>query len=342
MKLDGLLRALGAPVLDAEEETFELFSQDLPSQNLGFIDSRASTLELTVAGRDLTIHQSPGILSSNRAGGTTGAVVWKITPPFAEWLASPSNPLFTHGVLSPSSVVVELGCGISGIVALLLAPRIARYVLTDQPYVAKLVEQNLAENNNNSYQQSTTSSSAKASARGNKSPRATPTSTPRAGRSALFRPPVAARNVSRDGNATAGRKKTTHFTPLDWETDEVTPSLTGVREAPSFDVVVACDCIYNEALVEPFVTTCVDLCRLRGRAAAAEAEAEQALLLPCVCVVAQQLRDPLVFEAWATRFATSFHTWRVPDEWLVPGLRSNSGFVVHVGVLKGDITLEAV
>jgi hypothetical protein len=54
-------------------ETFELFAQDPPSQNLGFIDSRATTLELTIAGRDLTIHQSPSVLSSNRAGGTTGA-----------------------------------------------------------------------------------------------------------------------------------------------------------------------------------------------------------------------------------------------------------------------------
>ena len=49
-------------------------------------------------------------------------------------------------MLSPSSLALELGCGISGLVALLLAPRIARYVLTDQPYVAKLVEQNVAEN----------------------------------------------------------------------------------------------------------------------------------------------------------------------------------------------------
>ena len=120
MTLQSFLRALGAPVQDAEEggrmerpsraqipiytyflprrnnthlptlpihvclhseltplavalETFELFSQDLPSQNLGFIDPKAATVELTIAGRDLTVHQSPSILSSNRAGGTTGA-----------------------------------------------------------------------------------------------------------------------------------------------------------------------------------------------------------------------------------------------------------------------------
>lgn len=54
-------------------ESFLLFSQDLPSQDLGFVDAKATTLELTVAGKDMTIRQSPTLLSSNRAEGTTGA-----------------------------------------------------------------------------------------------------------------------------------------------------------------------------------------------------------------------------------------------------------------------------
>ena len=242
-------------------------------------------------------------------------VLWKITPLFAEWLASSTNPLFTHNVLTPTSLACELGCGISALVALLLAPRIARYVLTDQPYVAKLVEQNLAENNTAS------SSAAK---------------------------PAAAAAVARAGGRSRGRKEAASssssgrarigFAPLDWETDVVTSALAGPG-AGSFDVVVACDCIYNEALVEPFVATCVDVCRLRGDGGGAEREEEQQ---PCVCVVAQQLRDPLIFEAWATRFVRSFHAWRVPDELLVEGLRSSRGFVVHVGVLKGVIDLEAI
>ncbi|KAK4121748.1 hypothetical protein N657DRAFT_682807 [Parathielavia appendiculata] len=321
MKLSGFLKALGALVQDVEEETFELFAQDLPSQNLGFVDNKASSLELTnIAGQDFHITQSPTILSSNRAGGTTGAVVWKITPLFAEWLSSPSNPLFTHGLLSPSSLVLELGCGISGLVALLLGPRISRYVLTDQSYVARLVEQNIAENRHRP------ASAAAKTVRPSKTRPAPPS---RRGSPA----PVSAGNVSRDRGGAAG----IHFTPLDWETDQVTSALTGSAEAKSFDVVVACDCIYNEALVEPFVSTCVDLCRLRAGEISQDADEE-----PCVCVIAQQLRDPLVFEAWLTRFAKSFHTWRVPDGLLSQGLRSNSGFVVHVGVLKDAISLEVV
>ncbi|KAK4032492.1 ribosomal lysine N-methyltransferase 5 [Parachaetomium inaequale] len=334
MKVHSLLRALGAPVQDAEEETFDLFAQDLPSQNLGFIDSRATTLELTIAGRDLAITQSPGVLSSNRAGGTTGAVIWKITPLFAEWLASPTNPFFTHRLLSPSSLVLELGCGISGLVALLLAPRIARYVLTDQPYVAKLLEQNISQN--------LTASSTpvkKTTGRSSKSPRTTPPTGARRGS------PANGRKETATAGPVPGRNGI-HFTPLDWETDQVTPALTGGGEAKkkSFDVVVACDCIYNEALVEPFVATCVDLCRLRAAADLGEGDEAE----PCVCVIAQQLRDPVVFEAWAARFAQSFHMWRVPDEMLGAGLKSGSGFVVHVGVLRdgggggGGISLEAI
>jgi hypothetical protein len=50
-----------------------VFSQEIPSQSLGFIDAHASSLEISVAGYDLTIHQSPGLLNSTRKEGTTGA-----------------------------------------------------------------------------------------------------------------------------------------------------------------------------------------------------------------------------------------------------------------------------
>jgi hypothetical protein len=55
------------------QEAFLLFSQSIPSQNLGFVDSKAAALDITIGERDLTIHQSPTILSSTRNGGTTGA-----------------------------------------------------------------------------------------------------------------------------------------------------------------------------------------------------------------------------------------------------------------------------
>ena len=54
-------------------ESFLLFSQSIPSQNLGFVDPKATVLDLIINDRDLNIRQSPTILSSTRSGGTTGA-----------------------------------------------------------------------------------------------------------------------------------------------------------------------------------------------------------------------------------------------------------------------------
>ncbi|KAL7627601.1 Ribosomal protein lysine methyltransferase [Parahypoxylon ruwenzoriense] len=272
-------------------ETFLLFSQAIPSQNLGFIDPRSTTLNLNVAGRDYVIHQSPTIL--NRPGSTTGAVVWKITPLVADWLATPENLLQTSGILSHSSSVLELGCGISGLVGLSLAPLVARYILTDQAYVARLVEKNIDEN-----------------VIANKPRTPGPTSQRRRGKSSLVRPQIELR-----------------FRPLDWELDEVTPSLTGTENVKSFDIVIACDCIYNDALIQPLVQACADACKLRSAD-------ENAVDRPTVCLVAQQLRDPEIFEAWIKEFTKHFCAWRIPENVLSEELRSNPGFVVHLGVLK--------
>ncbi|TVY65520.1 Diaminohydroxyphosphoribosylamino-pyrimidine deaminase [Lachnellula suecica] len=289
MPLSTLLAALGPEIVDPEEESFLLFSQSIPSQNLGFVDSKATSLDLTIGDRDLTILQSPTILSSNRGGGTTGAVVWKITPLFASWITAPSNVLFKQGILDGSSSVLELGCGISGIIGLTLAPRVAEYVLTDQDYVMKLLNQNLAEN----FQSTSSASSSK-------------------GRKSSAKP-------KRGSTFTESTQKSSNVIAkaLDWETDEVTASLSG---AGSFEVIIACDCIYNDALIQPLVQTCVDACKLR-------VGGEQT-----VCVVAQQLRSAEVFEGWLKAFHAAFRVWRVPDEELVDGLKEDSGFVLLVNL----------
>ena len=109
-----------------------------------------------------------------------------------------------------------------------------------------------------------------------------------------------------------------YFRPLDWESDAVTEALA----APGtfFDVVLACDCVYNEALVPPFVDTCADACRLK------EAQGQG----KAVCVVAQQLRDDGVFREWLSAFMERFTVWRVPED-LAGDMKD--GFVLHVGVL---------
>ncbi|KAF3767741.1 hypothetical protein M406DRAFT_328799 [Cryphonectria parasitica EP155] len=282
-------------------EVFLLFSQSRPqAQNLGFVDPRATTLELTINGRDLAVTQSPAVLSSNRAGGTTGAVVWKVTPLFASWLSSgagssgsssnsSSNVLARAGLLTSASTILELGCGVSALVGLATAPLVRRYILTDQQYVARFVEQNIEQNR-----------------------RSLPT-------------------------RAAGDNLTFHA--LDWELDTPTPALC----VP--DLVVACDCIYNEALITPFVQTCADACRLRssenerggGGGGGSGTDRNVVERRPCVCVVAQQLRDPDVFEGWLKEsMRKGFRVWRVPDAELPEGLRTSSGFVVHIGILSEE------
>lgn len=293
MGVDNLILALGEEIADPGEETFLLFSQSIPSQNLGFIDAKATSLELTVSDNDLTITQSPGLLSSNRAGGTTGAVVWKITPLIAEWITLNDNVLFKHGVLDLDSQVLELGCGISGIVPIVLLSKIARYIATDQEYVFKLLKQNIEGN----------------------LPKQKPSTKQKAvGKSS-------AASVSRD------QQSNIDIIALDWETSSVSnlSALIGTGsgcKAQGINVVLACDCIYNEALIEPFVRTCVDLCQPAPAST------------PTVCVIAQQLRSDLVFQAWLSAFHIVFRVWRVPHEFLIEGLREGSGFVVHIGYLR--------
>lgn len=234
--------------------------------------------------------------------------MWKITPVFADWISRPDNILFSSGILTSHSTVVELGCGISAVVGLVLAPKISSYVLTDQSYVSRLVEQNIGENRD------TLTTKHEVAGKGVKN-------------SSNSRKPKGGGSGVRGALSSAPGRLT--FRPLDWETDTVSPSLTGSETMRSFDAVLCCDCIYNEALVNPLVQTCADICKLRAD------DSHDDGALPCVCIVAQQLRDPDVFETWLTRFARDFEVWRVPDPHLVDGLRSNSGFAVHIGILKG-------
>jgi len=223
--------------------------------------------------------------------------VWKITPLFATWITSPDNPLFKHGVLDTSSSVLELGCGISGIIGLALSPLVQHYTLTDQEYVMKLLNQNLLGN-----MLSTSASASK-------------------GRKSKPRPQKGLATGKSSSNVTARL--------LDWVTDEVSSVVAGLEGGKrSFDAVIACDCIYNDALIPPLVQTCVDACQLR------KLQVEDSESEPTVCIIAQQLRSPEVFENWLKAFHKVFRVWRLPDTHLTNELASNSGFVIHVGVLR--------
>ncbi|CAG8890953.1 unnamed protein product [Penicillium egyptiacum] len=309
-------------VIDVDEESFLLFAQDIPSNNLGMINPRAPAVEISINGNEYTIHQSPSLLSSHRAGGTTGAVLWKITPLFAEWITNLSNPLWTNAILSHTSTVAELGTGISALVALVLASSVRHYIATDQEYVRKLFRTNLDANASVSVSSSDNKSRAKGKSKGFKSSKSKSSSTAR---------PLD--NIS--------------FTTLDWETDQAASLKECMdpdeahgqyeedkgEEDKGFDLLLSCDCVYNEALVAPFVRTCAEICRLRP-AYVAGSDESRPRRSPTVCIIAQQQRSPDVFEAWLRETMREFRVWRLSDDVLGEGLKSGSGYLVHLLLVR--------
>ncbi|UNI21915.1 Ribosomal protein lysine methyltransferase, variant 2 [Purpureocillium takamizusanense] len=274
-------------------------------------------------------------------------VLWRVTPLFASWLATPNTEGTRNHILSllrrPRPSVVELGCGISPLCALALRPLVSSYLLTDQPYVQRLVTKNLAAN---------------------PPPASHPSSSHKIPSSKRIRGGVAA--AATDQQQQHGHVR---FQPLDWETDQVTADLASPH-GDSFDAVVACDCVFNYALIAPFVQTCADVCALRRTSSSSSSHSYSQPSSsrndghggsgqqdqhhqprraddddddddagdedgdPCLCIVAQQLRNDDVFLEWLRAFSDRFNVWRVPEDVLPEGLRPGDGFVVHVGVLK--------
>ncbi|KAG9770814.1 hypothetical protein KCU88_g6520, partial [Aureobasidium melanogenum] len=278
---------LGPPVQDAEEETFLLYTQDIPSNNLGMVDAKAETVEIEIGGHDYVLRQSPGLLTSNRAGGTTGAALWKITPLLASWLASLPPLLRDLGALHSESTVVELGCGVAGLLGLVLSRVVGCYVLTDQEYVMKYLKENILMNT--------------------------------AARKSVTR------TSNRKGNAQRYQPRDNlSLVPLDWETTDVGILTSTIGPQGSIDLLVLCDCVYNDFLVSPLVQTCIDICRL-GTTADKNT----------IVLIAQQLRADSICELFLATLMKHFDVWRVQDAKISAELRSGSGYVVHLATLKG-------
>lgn len=265
-------------------ETFLLFSHDIPSNNLGFIDPKRDNIEIEIAGHDYVLRQSPGLLASNRERGTTGAVIWKITPLLAAWLSS--SPSLLVGMLHEGAVVVELGCGLAGLIGLVVSQLVRCYVLTDQEYVMKYLKENIAANIRHATEGS--------------------------------------KSTKRKNQLKKARLEHSLSTmPLDWETDDAENLKAAIPPEASIDLLVLCDCVYNDFLIRPLVSMCADICRLGSSETTTT-----------VVLIAQQLRSDSVFEEFLGTLMNDFDVWRVPDEKISPSLRSGSGYSVHLATLK--------
>ncbi|KAI9655434.1 MAG: Ribosomal protein lysine methyltransferase [Alyxoria varia] len=294
--LSSLLETAGIEIEDAEEETFIVFSGNSESsQDLGMVGPKSDNLEISINGSEFDIFQSPKILASTRNQGTTGFVVWKASLKLASWLKSPQNVLFRRGLLSQQSTILELGCGVSPVVGLSVVPRVSKFIATDQDHVLKALKQNIDEN-----------------------------------RGAL--------------NTSRSRKNPLHPSPellvkhLDWELHDLDrlAHCLGQDGVPDkqirrrgIDMVTACDCVYNEYLMEPFVKACVSVCKARN-----EALHEDSTEQPTFCLIAQQLRSSDIFELWLKTMLRHFHVFKMPPEEAGPEFAEGCGFVIHLAVLK--------
>ena len=176
------------------------------------------------------------------------------------------------------ATVIELGCGITGLLGVLLAPRVSNYILTDQGYVLKALRENVHNN--------------------------TSLALPKGNKQAVVVP------------------SGLHIVELDWEADSPTSILQNIPSAKGVDLVLVCDCVYNEHLIRPLVQTMRDLCTLPPPDH------------PSIVMVAQQLRSDTVLEEFLEALLQHFTVWRVPDSKLSKSLQTGSGYVVHFAQLR--------
>lgn len=224
--------------------------------------------------------------------------------------------------------------------ALALGPWVRHYIATDQEYVYRLLRENLNANRDLAYRYRNTG-------KGGKSGRVGAGAGAGAGQKKRGASSSSAKKGQAESNIT--------FTALDWELDDpgllkqnagLLTTLNGQNsndnedeEDNGFDLLLSCDCIYNEALVTPFIRTCADICRLRPPYNPDDEEESSngnKKLKPTICIIAQQQRSPDVFEAWLEEAMRMFWVWRLGDEVLGEGLRDGTGYVVHLLLLRGD------
>lgn len=248
------------------------------------IDEKSNVLNIEVAGNNYEIRQSLGLLTSSNTEGTTGAALWKITPIVANWLADQRSVLWSNGILHSQAIVIELGCGISGLLGYALAGHVARCVLTDQKSILKLLEANVTSNISN-----------------------------------ISTTPHKTTSKRRKGNP--GKTPQIYVQELNWESNDENPLADMLHHDQTVDLIVLCDCVYNDFLIGPLTRTCEALCERYGN--------EDTVLL-----IAQQLRSDEVLSEFLHALSKKFRVWRLDEPYTHPDLRGNSGFAVHLACLK--------
>ncbi|KAK9357002.1 hypothetical protein V1523DRAFT_400260 [Lipomyces doorenjongii] len=294
---------------------------------------------------EFEINQSLELLNSQQENSTTGAVLWQITPLFAEWLLTPGtvfhNLLFGKRESGSGLDVIEIGAGTSGILACALSLALfahyendlktGSYIATDQSHILLMLKKNMGSNIPTIQQMA-----AHLMHRAKATPYNSVTiATHDKNSQDDTRECKGHSNMRRKANQDlhAHKSRGSHSSEsersgprievleLDWEHAKTdinyihdclwTSQDDAIVAKKDFDMVVACDTVYNDFLIAPFVNT---LKLLAG---------ENTHIL-----LGMQLRSHDVHETFLREAqSNSLHVWHVLPEHLSEPMQS--GFAVY-------------
>lgn len=280
-----------------------------PPPSLGFLNRTSTNLTVAIGGDEFELAQSPGLLNSSHRDGTTGAVVWRLSIPLAEWLQRCISGEIRGGdrVLTNDARVLELGCGIAGLLAMAVGPRVKRWIATDVESVMRGLRGNLKENLANEWEEVDGGSSFVQKAK-----------------------KAAKKKSSTTSTAEFGRIDTVR---LHWEEDDVaTMPIFKDDEALPLDMIVSCDCVYNSVLIPHLLSTLVDVSNLSLNSGGK---------MPKVLVV-MEIRAEDVLEVWVNEFHKYFNGGVVTEEVLGDDWKERGGVngVAFLGILREEFVLK--
>lgn len=258
------------------DHIFDLYISHPPEsdQDLGYVNRKYDdiTVTLSQSNIDVNIRQSLSQLASGTQSSSTGFVCWQTSPRLIDWIISePKCPLYDC-FQKPHLKVVELGAGIAGIGASVLGPKCLQYICMDQKHILKLLKQNIVNN---------------------------------------IVAPFYSTTIDQDTRPKQNQATSQiEVIEFDWEyiADGVYNYQQISNEPP--DLIIACDTVYNEYLIRPFLMA---LKTLMGRNTGG--------------LIAIQMRDAQVLEMFVMEMATQFTVYQVPGQLLSKELIR--GFVVY-------------
>lgn len=296
-----------------EDHVFDIYTDRQPqeNENLGYINRSTNKLTIELAnGHELNITQSITELNSNSETSSTGFICWKSSIHFVNWLQMDRCPF----KLENSNLnIMELGSGVSGILASVLGPKCRSYIASDQKHILKLLKRNIQENTSDFISTTINDEVSKGK-----------TSTSKLSTNDIVKTSRSKKSLSTNDTVKTTNSKPTKLLStidvieFDWEylqhgihEYEQLKSNYSSNWGSKPDLIISCDTIYNEFLL-PHLINAID-----------------SLLTPsAAAIIIAQLRDCEMIEIFVNLvIKKNLNIHSIPNDLLSHQL--NQGFVVY-------------